>query len=112
MPPTSPELLFCHVCGRGRNADQLVPGWPYSFVAALETGRTSRTALLEAIWLGRRDRGGTHTLRSHVWGGYRPGGHGGSAMSGGRRPVPWARPPCATSMPWMAQVSFKISSAR
>lgn len=26
--PTSPELLFCHVYGRGRSADQMIPGWP------------------------------------------------------------------------------------
>lgn len=28
--PTSQELLFCHVYGRGRSADQFIPGWPYS----------------------------------------------------------------------------------
>lgn len=40
--PTSGDQLFCHVYGRGdRSSDQLVPGWPYSFVAALESGRTS-----------------------------------------------------------------------
>ena len=53
--PTSPDLLFCHVYGRGRNADQFIPGWPYSFVAALETGRTSWTAVLDAIRLGPAD---------------------------------------------------------
>jgi hypothetical protein len=53
--PTSPELLFCHVYGRGRSADQFIPGWPYSFVAALETGRTSWTAVLDAIRLGPSD---------------------------------------------------------
>ncbi len=41
--PTSPDLLFCHVYGRDRSADQFIPGWPYSFVAALETGRTIGT---------------------------------------------------------------------
>lgn len=40
--PTSPDRLFCHVYGRnGRSSDQVILGWPYSFVAALETGRTS-----------------------------------------------------------------------
>jgi hypothetical protein len=40
--PTSADRLFCHVYGRsGRSSDQFVPGWPYSFVAALESGRTS-----------------------------------------------------------------------
>lgn len=52
---TSPDRLFCHVYGRGRSADQLIPGWPYSFVAALETGRTSWTAVLDAIRLGPAD---------------------------------------------------------
>ena len=38
--PTSEDRLFCHVYGRGdRRTDQFVPGWPYSFVAALESGR-------------------------------------------------------------------------
>ncbi|WP_241002376.1 transposase, partial [Streptomyces sp. CB01881] len=45
--PTSGERLFCHVYGRGRSADQFVPGWPYSFVAALESGRTSWVGLLD-----------------------------------------------------------------
>jgi hypothetical protein len=29
--PTSAERLSCHVYGRGRSADQLIPGWSYSF---------------------------------------------------------------------------------
>ncbi|MGW3926444.1 NF041680 family putative transposase, partial [Streptomyces sp. NPDC005093] len=54
--PTSDERLFCHVYGRGdRSSDQLIPGWPYSFVAALETGRTSWCALLDAQRLGPAD---------------------------------------------------------
>lgn len=54
--PTSDERLFCHVYGRGdRRTDKLIPGWQYSFVAALETGRTSWCALLEAIRLGPAD---------------------------------------------------------
>ncbi len=40
--PTSSDRLFCHCYGRGgRASDQFVPGWPYSFVAAVERGRTS-----------------------------------------------------------------------
>lgn len=35
---TIPGLLFDHVHGRGRSVDQFIPGWPYSFVAALERG--------------------------------------------------------------------------
>jgi len=50
--PTSAERLFCHVYGRGKGQAQMIPGWPYSFVAALEPGRTSWTALLDAVGLG------------------------------------------------------------
>ncbi len=45
---TSPERSFCHVYGRTRESDQFVPGWPYQLVAALESGPTSWTALLDA----------------------------------------------------------------
>jgi hypothetical protein len=53
--PTSAERLFCHVHGRAKNNSQLIPGWPYSFVAALETGRTSWTMVLDAVRLGPAD---------------------------------------------------------
>lgn len=54
--PTSPDRLFCHVYGRsGRSSDQFIPGWPYSFVAALESGRTSWCQLLDAVRLGPDD---------------------------------------------------------
>jgi len=52
---TSPERMFCHVHGRGRNAGQMIPGWPYSFVAALGPGATSWTAPLDAVRLGPDD---------------------------------------------------------
>lgn len=54
--PTSADRLFCHVYGRsGRSSDQFVPGWPYSFVAALESGRTSWPQILAALCLGSAD---------------------------------------------------------
>jgi hypothetical protein len=53
--PTSSDRLFCHVYGRAKGNAQLIPGWPYSFVAALETGRTSWTAVLDAVRLGPAD---------------------------------------------------------
>jgi hypothetical protein len=53
--PTSPDRLFCHVYARGKGQAQMIPGWPYSFVAALETGRTSWTATLDAVRLGPAD---------------------------------------------------------
>src|ERR671924_984643 len=52
---TSADRLFCHVYGRGRGQAQMIPGWPYSIVAALEPGRTSWTALLDAVRLGPDD---------------------------------------------------------
>src|SRR5260370_28258296 len=52
---TSPERMFCHVYGRGKGNAQMIPGWPYSVIAALEPGRTSRTAVLDAVRLGPDD---------------------------------------------------------
>jgi hypothetical protein len=54
---TSPERMFCHVHGRGRNAGQMIPGWPYSFAAALGPGATSWTAPLDAVRPGPDDDG-------------------------------------------------------
>ena len=51
----SPERLFCHCHPRGRGDAQMVPGWPYSVVAALEPGRTSWTLPLDAVRLGPAD---------------------------------------------------------
>ncbi len=48
---TCPDRSFCHTYGRGDAKHQMIPGWPYSVVAALETGRTSWTALLDTIRL-------------------------------------------------------------
>jgi hypothetical protein len=52
---TSADRLFCHVYGRGKGQAQMIPGWPYSVVAALEPGRTSWTAVLDAVRLGPDD---------------------------------------------------------
>ncbi len=52
---TSPGRLFCHVYGRGKGQAQMIPGWSYSVVAALEPGRTSWTAVLDAIRLSPDD---------------------------------------------------------
>ena len=52
---TAPDRSFCHVYGRGKSAAQMIPGWPYSFVAALEPGRTSWTGMLDAVRLGPLD---------------------------------------------------------
>src|SRR6266516_6475527 len=52
---TSPQRLFCHVYGRGKAQAQMIPGWPYSVIAALEPGRTSWTAVLDAVRLGPGD---------------------------------------------------------
>ncbi len=52
---TSPGRLFCHVYGRGKGQAQMIPGWPYSVISALEPGRTSWTAVLDAVRLGPDD---------------------------------------------------------
>ncbi|TCO65398.1 DDE superfamily endonuclease [Actinocrispum wychmicini] len=59
--PTSVDRLFCHVYGRAKNVSQFIPGWPYSFVAALESGRTSWTGILDTVRL--RPRGRRHHHR-------------------------------------------------
>jgi len=51
----SADRLFCHTYGRGRDQHLMIRGWPYSFVAALETGRTSWCQLLDAVRLGPAD---------------------------------------------------------
>jgi len=45
---TSPERSFCHTYPRGQGQAQMIPGWKYSWIAALEPGSTSWTALLDA----------------------------------------------------------------
>ena len=52
---TSPQRLFCHVHGRAKGNAQMIPGWPYSVVAALEPGRSVWTAVLDAVRLGPAD---------------------------------------------------------
>jgi hypothetical protein len=39
----------------GEGQAQMIPAWPYSVVAALEPGRTSWTAVLDAVRLGPDD---------------------------------------------------------
>ncbi len=51
----SPERLFCHVYGRAESSAQFIPGWPYSFVAVLEPGRTSWMAMVDVVRLGPAD---------------------------------------------------------
>lgn len=46
---TAPDRSFCHTYGRGKDEHRMIPGWPYSIVVALETGRTSWTAPLDAV---------------------------------------------------------------
>ncbi|WP_260479362.1 transposase [Kibdelosporangium aridum] len=48
---TSPQQILCHTYGRGKDTHMMVPGWPYSVVVALETGRGSWTAPVDAVRL-------------------------------------------------------------
>ncbi|MFF2375708.1 NF041680 family putative transposase [Streptomyces xiamenensis] len=48
---TVPDRSFCHTYGRGNAKHQMMPGWPYSVVVALGSGRTSWSAFLDAARL-------------------------------------------------------------
>jgi hypothetical protein len=50
-----PDRLFYRCYARGKGNAQPIPGCPYSFVAALEPGRTSWTLPLDAVRLGPAD---------------------------------------------------------
>lgn len=52
---TSPERILCHTYGRGKDQHIPVPGWPYSVITALEPGRSSWTAPLDAQRLAPGD---------------------------------------------------------
>jgi hypothetical protein len=58
---TSPERILCHTYGRGKDTHIMVPGWPYSVVCVLETGRHSWTAPLDAQRLAPGDDAATVT---------------------------------------------------
>lgn len=60
---TSPERILCHTYGRGKDQHIPVPGWPYSIVCALEPGRSSWTAPLDARRLTPGDDTATVTAR-------------------------------------------------
>jgi hypothetical protein len=47
----SPQRAHAHRPCRCDGVRQTIPGWPYSFVAVLESGRSSWTALLDAVRL-------------------------------------------------------------
>lgn len=52
---------MCHTYGRGKNSHMTVPGWPYSVVVALETGRSSWTTPLDVQRLAPGDDAATVT---------------------------------------------------
>nr|WP_232343904.1 transposase [Actinoplanes awajinensis] len=45
------QRAFCWVRGRSRNTGQAIPGWPYSILVAVEPGRSSWVAVLDAVRL-------------------------------------------------------------
>jgi hypothetical protein len=51
----SADRLHCHRPCRCDGIRQTIPGWPYSMVVALESGRSSWTAPLDAIRVGPDD---------------------------------------------------------
>ncbi|WP_181924078.1 transposase [Streptomyces inhibens] len=52
---TSAGRLFCHTFGCGRDQHLMLSRWPYSFVTALESGRTSWCRLLNTVRLAPED---------------------------------------------------------
>ncbi|MFK0292819.1 transposase [Streptomyces sp. NPDC090442] len=66
---TCPARSCCHTYGRGQAEHHMIPGWPRSIVAALETGRSSWTTALDAIRLaaGAPDSPTTTRLASSIW---------------------------------------------
>ncbi|MGW0219017.1 NF041680 family putative transposase, partial [Micromonospora chokoriensis] len=58
---TSPQRILCHTYGRGKDQHIPVPGWPYSMIMALESGRSSWTAPLDAVRLAPGDDAATVT---------------------------------------------------
>ncbi|MET8402723.1 NF041680 family putative transposase [Streptomyces sp900116325] len=60
---TSPQRILCHTYGRGQDQHIPVPGWPYSIVCALEPGRSSWTAPLDALRLAPGDDTATATAQ-------------------------------------------------
>jgi hypothetical protein len=51
----SPDRLHCHRPCRCDGVRQTIPGWPYSMVVVLESGRSSWTAPLDAVRVGPDD---------------------------------------------------------
>ncbi|MFI5868461.1 hypothetical protein [Streptomyces sp. NPDC051546] len=45
----SADRLFCPTFGQGQDQHRMISGWPYPFVAALESGRTSSCRLSDAV---------------------------------------------------------------
>jgi hypothetical protein len=58
---TCPQRILCHTYGRGKDQHMMVPGWPYSVIVALETGRSCWTAPLDAQRLKPGDDAATVT---------------------------------------------------
>lgn len=52
---TSPQLCHCYTTCRCDGSRKTIPGWPFSFVAGLEWGATSWTALLDAVRIAPDD---------------------------------------------------------
>lgn len=60
---TCPQRILCHTYGRGKDQHAMVPGWPYSVVVALESGRGSWTAPLDVVRLAPGDIAADVTAR-------------------------------------------------
>lgn len=52
---TSPDLCHCYAACRCDGSRKTIPGWPFSFAAALEWGASSWTGPLDVVRLGPHD---------------------------------------------------------
>jgi len=79
----------------------MVPGWPYSFVVALESGRSSWTAPLDAVRLAPGDDAATVTAAQlrDVVGWAESAGHW---QLGGQRSWWWPTPATTAPAAWFA----------
>lgn len=82
---TSPERILCHTYGRGEDQHIPVPGRPYSIVCALEPGRSSWTAPLDAVRLAPGDELIERLITAGQWRAGEPAASAGTSATSTRR---------------------------
>jgi hypothetical protein len=95
---TCAQRILCHSYGRGKDQHMTVPGWPYLVIVALETGRGSWTAPLDAVRLAPGDNAANVTVQQirDVVDRLTTAGH----WSPGIRTSCWSPTPATTAPAW------------